>query len=205
MVFSAIEDAIHTWVTNASKLAGNQVYFTHQNGPQPSDRPFISITIGESIRSIGAVDEMTRDTDLTRPAGSEIQQTVTGQRDMTCLIQAFAEGVVERPLPQLPFTLPSIGSRTAVALMLDIQVALGLESVRSGLNAVGLSPYNIGRVRRLDALIETHFEGRAILDLNFYMSDQVIEQVGYVKEIQGTGTFIDGAITVPVPVDVIGS
>jgi hypothetical protein len=73
--------------------------------------------------------------------------------------------------------------------------------VRYGLNVAGLAPYDLGNIRRVDAIVETGFEGRAVLDVRMYAVDQQSEGVGYIAEVTGTGTVTqeDGQTTRSVP------
>lgn len=188
MNFQPIEDAIRSWVKTATGFADAQVYFGNQNGAQNAVAPFITITIGIGAGHRGAFDEMERFVDLTRPNGQEIQQRVTSQLELLVSIQAFAENVTSYPVPTFPLNPPVGSGRTAVDLLLDVQTALSLESVRDALNAANLAPFDVGDVKRLDAVVATGFEGRAALDCRMYTTNQQSDFAGYIAEITGTGT-----------------
>lgn len=207
MQLRPIEDAIRAWVKTASGLSDAQIYFANQNGAQPASLPFITILISESMRTLGAYDEQEQITDLTQPNGQEITQIVTGQRDFLVSIQAFATGTVTGENTSFSFPVPTgFGAVTATELLTRVQTTLGLETIRFNLNAANLAPYDLGTIRRVDAVIETFYEGRAVLDVRFYSTDQALAQTGYIKEVQGVGTFVEGGVPDRnVPFDVIGS
>lgn len=207
MQLRPIEDAIRAWVKTASGLSDAQIYFANQNGAQPANLPFITILISESMRTLGAYDEQEQITDLTQPNGQEITQIVTGQRDLLVSIQAFATGTVTGENTSFSFPVPTgFGAVTATEILTRVQTALGLETIRFNLNAANLAPYDLGTIRRVDAVIETFYEGRAVLDVRFYSTDQALAQTGYIKEVQGVGTFVEGGVPDRnVPFDVIGS
>ena len=202
MNFQVVEDAIRAWIKTSTGFADRQIYFANQNGAQPPDRPFIAITVGTSIAGVG-FPEVKRTTDLTQANGSEVQQDPLQIYDMRVTVQAFAENTVSYPVPSLPFSLPNSSGRTAVDLLVQCQTALGLESVNGALNAAGLGSYDWGTVRRADALVETYFEGRAILEVGFYLSDSADERTGYINEVSGTGT-TGGDDARTAPFDIVG-
>ncbi len=201
-----LEDAIRAWVKTATGFSDGQVYFANQNGSQPAALPYITILISGSMRALGAYDEQTRSTDLSKPNGQEITLAVTGQRDLLVSIQAFAENTVSYAGLELPIALPGSEGLTAVELLTRVQTALSLESVRQSLNDANLAPYDIGEILRVDAIIETFFEGRAVLNVRMYSTDQQSESTGYIKEVQGTGDFVEAGLPDRLPtLDVVGS
>ncbi len=205
MQFAPIENAIRAWVKTATGFADALIYFADQSGPQPVTNPFITIKIGGGIRSLGAYDEFTTSTNLANPPGTEITQLISGQRDLLVTVTIWGENTVTYA-PSAPGSLPGTGGLTAVEVATKIQTALGLESVRAALNAANLSPYDIGEVRRIDGIIETYFEGRAILEVRMYSVDQQSEANAYFKEVQGTGTLVeDGQPNRTAPFDIIGT
>lgn len=188
MNLQAVEDALRAWVKTATGFPDAQVYFGNQDGAQPKNRPFATIVVSTDAAPRGAYDEIFRTQDLTQPNGSEITQTVIGQRDIGVSVSVFAENTVTYPIPTFPIVMPGSQGATAVELVSRCQTALGLDGVRSGLNAAGIAPYDLGSVLRLDALVETGFEGRAVLSIRMRISDTASESVGYIAEVTGTGS-----------------
>lgn len=197
MQLQPIENAIRAWVKMATGLSDPQVYFDHQNVPQPQSAPFVTISIAESGTTLG-LPEIDRTTNLALPAGTEVQQAGTSIWDISILFQAFAENTVTYSAGGLPNT----SGLTAVELLAKVQLALNLESVHDPLNDAGISPYEYGVVRRLDAVIETGFEGRAVLEMKCYVADTVTEGVGYIDDVTGSGELSgDTPDPIIVPID----
>lgn len=205
MNLAPIEDAIRTWIKNATALPDAQIYFQFQNGGQPTSAPFITITVPDSWRALGAYAEQTKTTNLGNPNGSEITYTATSEKDALITIQAFAENTVTFPNGNPP-ALPNTSGLTAMALLSACQTALGLDGVRYALNQAGVGVYDEGHIRQVNAVIETYFEGRAVLEIRCYLVDQATESDGYINEVTGTGTlFEDGLPNRTAPIDVVGS
>jgi hypothetical protein len=186
MNLQVVEDALRAWVKTATGLDDSHVYFANQQVAQPSDGPFITILVATNGVTLG-LPEITRTTDLTQPLGKEVAQDGLSIWDLSVTFQAFAENTVSYPVPSFPIVLPTGQGITAVELLAKVQLALNLESVHGALNAAGISPYEYGTIRRVDAVIETYWEGRAILEMKCYVSDSAEEGVGYVAEVTGTG------------------
>jgi hypothetical protein len=181
------EDAIRAWVKAAlPSFTDAQIYFGNQQIAQPAALPFVTITLAIDGTTKG-LPEIDRATNLSLPAGTEVQQTGVTIWDLSLSFQAFAENTVTYPVITLPAVLPGTNGITAVELLGRIQIALDLESVHNALNAAGIAPYEYGTVKRADAVIEDHWEGRALLEMKFYLSDTIVEGVGYVAEVTGTG------------------
>lgn len=162
----AQEDAIRQWVLAGSGLAADHVIFHQQTGARPLDaNNFATIRIGDT-NPVACVDEVQETYNGAQPAGQEIAQTVTGLRSVNVTVQFFGA--------------PSTGDTKAQVQAQQTQVALALPSVRNALGAAGLTPYDTGRITNVTALIGTKFEGRAVLDMHFYVLEQITEQTGYI-------------------------
>jgi hypothetical protein len=194
-------------VKTATGFTDAQIFFADQNGPQPASLPYITIKIAPDMRPRGVYDEQAKDTDLTRTAGMEVRNQAFGIRDFSVSVQAFAENAVTYATPTFPVVLPGTNGNTAVGLLTLVQTALSLEGVRYALNQANLAPYDAGTIRNLDAIVETGFDGRAALDVRFYSADVAAEYSGYINEVTGTGTLVEGS-PLPnrsAPFDVVGS
>lgn len=166
-----VEDAIRTWVKNASGLSDAHVLWAEQTGARPPSGDFMTIRLGDIV-PLGAVDELLELTDLDRPAGQEIELRAMGVREFHVSVQAFSAATVR--------------GNTARAQLARVQNALRLPSFRDALDEVGLSPFDAGTVRNVTELVGTKFEGRAVLDVRFYVADTVSEFVGYIDDVETT-------------------
>lgn len=159
--------ALRTWIRGSSGLEDSKIVFSQKNTIR-LPVPFITIRLGDLL-SLGATDEIKRTTDLTKPAGEEITQTVVGRREMSASIQCFGDG-----------------DESSMSIMSRVQTSLGLTSVSDALNAAGVSVFDIGTIRNITAINETAFEPRHLLEVRCYVSEEVSESVGYIKTVQVT-------------------
>ncbi len=164
----SIEDAIRAWVLAGTEFDEGQVIFTQQTGARPLTGAFATIRIGGST-PVGAWDEVTQTTDLNRDAGEEIEMRVEALRELPVSVQFFGPTVVGNAAPR------ELAERT--------QLALGLPSVRTTLDAAGLSPFDVGTVKEVTMLNGTKFEGRALLECRFYVCRTLSEFAGYIETV----------------------
>jgi hypothetical protein len=169
----AIENAIHAWVTTASGLAGNQVIWTNQNGIRPgqsppAEAPFITLQLGSP--QVEGQSFLQTKTDLTRSAGQEIELQANALQRLTCSVQAFGSSTT--------------GNNSAGALLSQVETKLRLPSLRSALNAAGLSPFNVGPIKDITQLFATAYESRAVLNVLFYVQEQASEFTGYIESVE---------------------
>lgn len=165
-----IEDALRVWVKSATGYADSAVIWAEQTGARPSGS-IITLRLGELL-PIGAYDELTSNTDLLRPAGTEVELKVEGMREFAVSLQAFGASTT--------------GNSTGRAVLAKCQAALTLPSVRTALAAAGITPFDIGAVQNISALSHTKFEGRAILEVRFYVRDSISEFTGYIETVEKT-------------------
>jgi hypothetical protein len=195
MNLATVENAALAWVVTSTGLSlGSQVYLANQGIEQPQSGPFITVEIGD-VSTLG-IDEVENTTDLSAPAGQEITQTVLGQREFGVTLQAFGYQTI---------TGGQGGGVTAVQALMACQTLLSRPDVRNTLNAAGLGIFDLGTVQRVDAVVETAFEGRAVLHVRFYAVDTSSAVTGYINETQATGTITapDGS-TQTADLDVVG-
>lgn len=176
IAWNNIEDTLRSWIKIATNLTDGHIIWGEQTGARPSDSasaPFVTARLGD-IRPVAIIDELTALTNSATP-GQEIELRVTGTREFRVLIQAFHPSVVS-----------STGSpsNTARALLSKIQTALLLPSIRASFDAVNISPWDMGTVQNLTELIGTKFEGRAALDVGFYVLESVSERTTYIETVQ---------------------
>jgi hypothetical protein len=176
---TAIKSALRAWVRKASGLNDKKVIWSEQSQPR-LEAPFITMRLGDFI-PLGSADEVTQEYDPLAPPGSgdtpgeEITITVNGRRSVSLSVQVFGAG--------------------AQQTLSKVQTSLGLPSVKEGLEAVGVSVYDIGEVQNVTGLLETVFEPRALTNFSLYVSETVsekntfIESVGVTNEINNK-TFI---------------
>jgi hypothetical protein len=167
--WTAIENALQAWVATASAIPSSRVIWAHQRGAQPTiDFIVLSFT---SVDPLG-IDPLECLTDLTRPAGQEIELRAGGQRSMVLSLQAFTQSVT--------------GASSARALLSRVQAALGLPSIVASLDAAGVSAYDTGQVQAIPEILQTTFVGRAALEVRFYGREAASEFTGYIDTVLAT-------------------
>lgn len=179
ITWSDVEDAIRAWVKSGSGLADAKVIWADQPGNRPS-APYVTIRIGDLL-AIGH-DSVTHDYDDEADAGEEITFTVRGTREFTVTVQTF--------------TSATVNTGTAREYLSKVQTALSLPSVRSAFAAAGISAFDSGTLQNLSALRDAEFEGRAVLDVRFYVAEEVTEVTGYIATVEVTDTEADETFTV---------
>lgn len=180
MTLSTIENAVAAWVVTATGLSlGSQVFFANQGVEQPQSGPFVTIEVGGDVVPLGSVDEVQSSTNLSNPPGTEVTLAAVGRREVGVTLQAFGYQTVSGGQG---------GGITAVQALTTAQTLLSRPDVRGALLTAGIAPYDNGQVQRADAVVETGFEGRAILHVRFYATDEQTMSTGYIDEVQATGT-----------------
>lgn len=158
------------WVKAATGYSDSAVIWAEQSGSCPLPA-FITLRLGELL-ALGAFDELVTETDLLRPAGTEVELRAEGLREFAVSVQAFGPSTT--------------GNATGRAVLAKCQTALMLPSVRTALAAAGITPFDIGPVQNVTALVHTKFEGRAILEVRFYVRDSISEYTGYIETVEKT-------------------
>jgi hypothetical protein len=187
--YSSEEDALQAWVVRASGFAADKVIWDNQSAPRPLD-DFITLKAGDQS-TLGAFDQLTELTDLSRPAGQEIELRIDGWREFTLTIQAYTHAVT--------------GDTCAFEVLTRVQTWLGLPSIRELLGATNLGPsFERGTVQSVPALLGTsRFEARAVVQINFFRLSSASEFTGYVAEVRAMGDLsgsatVDGDVSIDV-------
>lgn len=169
--WTGVQDAITTWVENTSGLEEGSVIWSFQKEPQPV-RPYISMKLLPP-RRLGQ-DALVITTDLTQ-AGNEIQQTVKGQREVTVVLDSFANAVT--------------GAGTAMEFLWDTLTGVALPSQYSLLYASGISFVDYEPPVDLTGLeAGTTYVSRAQCAIRLAITDIIEESTGYIQTVQVTPT-----------------
>lgn len=170
MAWSDIEAAIRAWVKGATGLTDEQVIWADQNGGSPA-LPFIDVRLGDLI-PVGSADGSDWVYDAGGPSGQEIVMSGHGVREFAVSIRAFSAS--------------PLGNDSARVLLSKVQTALALETARSALHAAGVTPFDNGRVQVVPAILDTAWEGRAVLQVRFYTEETVTERTTYIGTVEVT-------------------
>lgn len=180
MNWADIENAVVAWVKDALGLQSGDVILARQGGPRP-DRTYATVAFVGPIPR-GAFDHVERTTDLNRDPGEEIEYKVVGWRELGATVQIFTE--------------ETNGATGAQALASKVMAAARLPSNAAGFLAAGMTLLGLSAVRVESDLLETEFEGRAILDARFLTSEELVEYTGYIASLEITLAETGDTITV---------
>jgi hypothetical protein len=165
-----IENALVTWLE--AEIGPGQVIWANQGGAQPK-MPYGTLKIG-GPRPSSPTPEVLNSTNLTNPAGQEIEQTVIGHGEITVSCQIFA--------------FPTTGHLTARQALERAKLRLYLPTTRAALRVAGLALVQAGDTQDLTALLETSWQSRAAMDVRFNVVDSMTEKTGYIDTANVTGS-----------------
>jgi hypothetical protein len=179
LAWQTIQNTVRTWLltyaTSQSSVALVDVIFSKQKGPQPSD-PFGVLTFSAARRAAGTFDELQFAYNSGGAAGQEITPTIIGTREFTVTAEVY--------VPK------DTGQGTASEYLENALLALNLPSQRDAFNAIGISLIDFADIVNVTALLETVWEGRAVVDIRFRASDSATDApTGYINTANITGSY----------------
>ena len=165
--WQAGEDAIRRWLLIGSGYPDQNVIHLNDNANRPST-DYVGFALGDLV-PLGS-DAVTTTYDPAQPNGSQIEIKVEGERVSTLTIQAF--------------TTARNASSSARAVMAKIMTAVGLPSVRAALHGAGLVIFQHGQVAYLPAILNTGFEGRAVMTCTLRCMDDIAERTTWIETVE---------------------
>lgn len=166
--WTTIENAIYTWVSNASGLFTT---WSAQNQPG-HDAPYITLRVG-TIRTVGLSDSIELRANPSPSPGNEIQFVGRGQRRCILTIECFA-------------TSP-IGATGAAATLSDVLGALSLDPVYELLSTAGIGIANYDDITSIDGVVgSTLLEPRATVEVIFYVGSELVANGTNIISVQVT-------------------
>lgn len=177
MGWPEVMDAMQSAWAAAARIDPSRVLWAWQPTTQPPT-PYVKLAM-PSIEQIGQ-DFLSMEFVPTRAPGQEFKIQPQGQREIPLEMQVFTDDV-------------ALGT-SAIFLAEQIKTGLLLPSVRNQLTAVGVSPFDPGRVSYAPSIVGTGFRGRATCTIRCYVPAQALaEYVGYISSMAGTITTTGGA------------
>lgn len=171
--WTSIETALAAWAASASGLATSKVLWGLQGVavPAPPDRPYVRLTWGARDLPVGNGVR-----DEARTASTALgTRTVVHFRTHVLSLGYFAA---------VPTSAAGASGAAAAALGSMLR-NLQLESTRATLAAAGLRLVSVSDPQDVSAMLETGFETRAVVDLEFMTADTTTEQVGKISTVDG--------------------
>jgi hypothetical protein len=159
----AIENALQSWL---SAGAGVTVVWEHANAAAPA-LPYASLLVTRVAPVAG--DRADSATNLSNPAGQEVEETAVVPLELSVTARAYA--------------VPTSGSGTARELVANALSALFFPSRREALRASGLVVAGVGDVVDETALVGSTWESRAAMDVRFRCVDTAVAKTGYIANV----------------------
>jgi len=172
-----MENTLQAWAKTALGLA--DVIWSHPNQRGPDGRPYGWLTLSGPVRL--DVAATTDETNLSNPAGQEIERTVSQHEEWTLVIEVLSKA--------------TSGAGTARAILAAAGLKLQLPSALEAVRAAGLAPVDFSDTQDLTALFGTAFESRARMDVRLRTVNTAMEKTGYIKTVGLTSPF--GSWTLP--------
>lgn len=173
---SAIEVAVRAWLVTELAI---EVIMARQATPRPAS-PYATILI-PMPRTVGGYDDAGTLTDPGAPAWAS--RAMRGDRELTASIQFFGAGAFD--------------------LARQASNALNKAAIRGALEVAGIAPKDNGEATDLTELLETEFEERASLEVEFVFADEYTDTVPLIEHVTGTGTFDPGSKTDTFAADIV--
>jgi len=170
---AAIENALRTWLVTELAI---EVIMAEQAAPRPAT-PYATISLGNP-RTVG-LDDAGALTDPGAPAYAS--RAMRGDRIITTSIQVFGAGAMD--------------------YIRAASNALNKEATKDALSAAGVAPVDIGTLTDLTELLETEFEDRAGLEVEFVFADEYTDTVPLVEHVTAVGTYDPGSKTDTIQAD----
>ncbi len=173
------ENAIRQWLRIGSGYGDQNVIHLNDNGSRHAT-DYIAFSLSDLV-PVGS-DAVITTFDGARPNGSQIEIKVQGERESTLTIQAF--------------TTSRNANSSARAALARVLTAVGLPTVRAALSAAGLVIWRHGQVQFLPAVLNTGFEGRAIMTCTLRCTDDISELTTWIQTAEAIDENTGNVITI---------
>jgi hypothetical protein len=170
--WTARENAIHAWVSQATGLAADHVLWANRK-PVPNET-WAQLTV-DGLERFG------RDWLERTAVGDDVRYNARGLRSVTLQIQLF-EG-------------DELGETSCVALLDRVISALGLPSVAAALAAAGVGVGAHSAVRYVPGRRNTAFEPRAVIEFTLNFASDLSEVGPRIKHVEVEGALDDVGTT----------
>lgn len=177
--WAGIEDAIVTLVETYSGLGTGQVLWSESNAGRPAGS-FITLRIGD-VAPYTLTDEVqildhSGEEDVEE--GEEIEMKVVGRRSFGLTLQCYVPPA-NRAVPR--------GDSSPRTILNKVGLAFSLPSAGDSLEAVGAAVEEVGPIQYIPEIVGAGFEGRAVLQMRFRVTDDASEFTTYIGRVQATG------------------
>lgn len=172
--WDVIENAIQAQLVTGSGLSADRVIWMHQSADRP-DSDFLAVEHLDSSFTAPATPEIrqadTPDAVIEDPGvpgiGGELTLSAVDNLDFTIRLHYFAKA--------------STGPLTARARLAAVRGYLGSENATAELDTDAIALVECGSVKALPAVLETKYESRAMLDVQFRTVDGFQELATFIQ------------------------
>jgi hypothetical protein len=173
IIFATFQKALQDAIVSACGLADGKVIWARQDGVRPG-LPYLTLSL-TPLATLG-IDGTRHTYDPGAATGQEITLAHGGPREFGLTVTAFG---------------PTLGTSSAVALLEATKSALNKVAIREALEAANVSIFDFGPILDLSAVEDAAFEGRAVMDLRGYTTQEITEQLGYIGSVETTAVIAD--------------
>jgi hypothetical protein len=178
MLSAAQETALYTWLNGQTGLSAS---WKNQKAPELS-YPYAQLAVIAGPVREGFSDSKTETVDNTAPTGEEITITYKGPRLYTVTVDVYASS--------------DLGGANAQHYISLAEKALEKDSVRLALRIVGIAIVEVMPPVDLDETVNEEWVSRCKFDLRIRVNSTVTDPVGYIEQINITGTIGDRSISI---------
>lgn len=161
--WTTIESALQAWLSSAT---ATPVVWEHANAPDPAT-PFATLLVARVAP--GAGERADSATNLSNPAGQEVEETAVVPLELSVTARAYAA--------------PTSGAGTARELLVNALGALFFPSRREALRVAGLVVSFVGDVVDETAQVGSTWQSRAAMDVRFRCVDTAVARTGYIEKV----------------------
>lgn len=187
MNISDVRKVIVAAIEEATGLDSGKVVWSDQDTNQVN-LPYCALTLsGLSSPSLAGV---VSSTDLTRPAGKEIQLQVIGYEEGSLGLEVYTDATVDSPDQ----------GASALGILYAARAALYLPGVTDRVNSKGIAFFDLtGQIDYRPEIVSVGFRGRATWDVRVRIPiAHARELTGYIETANMTAS-IDDASGLPIP------
>jgi hypothetical protein len=179
--WTVVDDALHAWIVSELSITAARVIWANQNLPQPA-YPYVAL-LRSGTAEVGTLDETVTSTDLTQPAGEEIELLTTGPREFTLKVTAHVD----------VGTGAYNSDSQATALLTLAQSSLGKRSVLDALSVAGIAIIERLPVLDTSVVVNGEWNSQAAFDVRMRVTSEMTEQIGYINKTRLSSTFENAA------------
>ncbi len=181
--WQTLRKVIQDWFRRSTEL---EIIWADQDQPQP-EYPYASLNIISGPTRVGGRDDVIDSTDLTAPAGQEVELCHQGPREFTVNVQIHV-GPVKDQSGTRQEPLPNCDAR---ALLATAEAQILFQVTKQEFKEKALAFVRSQTPLSLDPIIAGDFVHRVSQDFEFSTMSRVAERTTFIEDATITGTITD--------------